>query len=54
MKEFIEGLLMCLGVGFFYLGASAADQGQTAAGLIMFGCGFCLLCLMLFFAVERR
>lgn len=54
MKEWIEGWLLCLGVGFFYLGASATEQGQTAAGLIMFGAGFCVLCLMLFFVVERK
>ena len=54
MKEFIEGLLLCVGVGFFYLGASAADQGQVAAGVIMSCLGFCALCLMLFIVVERR
>lgn len=54
MKEFIEGLLMCVGIGFFYLGAGATEKGYTLAGLIMFGCGFCMLCLMLALVVEKR
>lgn len=54
MKELIEGFLMCVGVGFFYLGASEADQGRVVPGLIMCGVGFCFLCLMLLIVVERK
>ena len=53
-KEWIELWLMCMGVGFFYLGASAADNGQVAAGLIMACLGFCALSLMLILVVDRQ
>jgi hypothetical protein len=54
MKEMLEGFLLAVGIGFFYLGASATEQGHTLAGLIMFGVGFCFLCLMLAIVVERK
>ncbi len=53
-KEIIEGFLMCVGIFFFYLGAGATEQGYVAAGLIMFGCGFCMLCLVMALVVEKR
>lgn len=54
MKELMEGFLMCVGVGFLYLGASEADQGRVVAGLIMCGIGFCFMCLMLAIVIERK
>ena len=32
----------------------ATEQGYVAAGLIMFGCGFCMLCLVMALVVEKR
>ena len=54
MKELAEGLLLCMGVGFMYLGASAADTGNVVGGAVMACIGFCFLALMLAVAVERR
>ncbi len=54
MKEWIEGWLMCLGIGLFYLAAGAAEQGHDGWALALFGMGFGFLSLMLLLVVERR
>lgn len=54
MKELVEGFLLCVGVGFMYLGASAADTGNVVGGAVMACIGFCFLVLMFVITVERR
>lgn len=53
MKEFIEGVFMCIGIGLFYLSAGAMEQGNTGWSLALFACGFCFLALMLALTFER-
>jgi tellurite resistance protein TehA-like permease len=54
VKEFSEGLFMCVGIGFFYLAAGSAEQGYVGWSLGFFGMGFFFLCMMLALVCERR
>jgi hypothetical protein len=48
MKNYVEGLLLCLGVGLFYLAADANDNGRINWALWLFVLGACFLVLFLF------
>ncbi len=52
MKEFIEGVFMCIGIGMFYLSVSAMEHGATGWALAMFGCGVVFLMLMIALVCE--
>lgn len=54
MKEFIEGVFMCIGIGMFYLSVSAMEHGATGWALAMFGCGVVFLMLMIALVCEPK
>lgn len=57
MRDFIEGVFLCIGVGLFYFAADANDSGHTSwAVWLVFG-GSMFLILFFLLAVhhaERR
>lgn len=54
MKEFIEGVFMCIGLGLFYFSAGAMEQGYVGWSLAFLFVGFCFLAMMLALVYERR
>lgn len=52
MKDYVEGLLLCLGVGLFYLAADANDNGRMDWALWLFVLGACLLVVFLMVAAT--
>lgn len=53
MKDFIEGLLLCIGVGLFYLAADTNDSGHTGWALWLFVAGAFFLLLFMLITIHH-
>lgn len=53
MKEFAEGMLLCVGVGAFYLAADANEKGNLTMAVVCLTVGIALLTLMILVASDR-
>jgi len=53
MSNFFEGFFLCLGVGFFYLAASANDTGEYPLAVVALSLGLVAFTLMILVASDR-
>lgn len=53
MSNFFEGFLLCLGIGSFYLAASANDTGEYLLAVVALSLGLVAFTLMILIASDK-